>query len=106
MFVDSARWRAPSCTGLAAQPEGRFTLVTPKHGSWLNLIEDFFSKLAAPCFVYPRRLHARIQGAIPGRYLSTTSTSIPASTPGRTSSTMPPDRFKPWKGRTKTRISH
>ena len=32
---------------LAAQPEGRFTFVfTPKHGSWLNLIEGFFSKLA------------------------------------------------------------
>ena len=32
---------------LAAQPEGRFTLVfTPKHGSWLNLVEGFFSKLA------------------------------------------------------------
>jgi len=31
---------------LAAQPEGRFTLVfTPKHGSWLNLVEGFFSKL-------------------------------------------------------------
>ena len=32
---------------LAAQPEGRFSFVfTPKHGSWLNLIEGFFSKLA------------------------------------------------------------
>jgi transposase len=32
---------------LAAQREGRFTFVfTPKHGSWLNLIEGFFSKLA------------------------------------------------------------
>ncbi len=32
---------------LAAQPEGRFTFVfTPKHGSWLNLIEGFFCKLA------------------------------------------------------------
>jgi transposase len=32
---------------LAQQPEGRFTFVfTPKHGSWLNLIEGFFSKLA------------------------------------------------------------
>jgi transposase len=32
---------------LAEQPEGRFTFVfTPKHGSWLNLIEGFFSKLA------------------------------------------------------------
>jgi transposase len=32
---------------LANQPAGRFEFVfTPKHGSWLNLIEGFFSKLA------------------------------------------------------------
>ena len=32
---------------LAAQPNGRFTFVfIPKHGSWLNLIEGFFSKMA------------------------------------------------------------
>ena len=32
---------------VAAQPEGRFTFVfTPKHGSWLNLIEGLFSKMA------------------------------------------------------------
>ena len=32
---------------LAAQPLGRFTFTfTPTHGSWLNLIEGFFSKLA------------------------------------------------------------
>ena len=32
---------------LASQPEGRFTLVfTPKHGSWLNLVEGLFSKMA------------------------------------------------------------
>jgi transposase len=32
---------------LAAQPVGRFTFTfTPKHGSWLNIIEGFFSKLA------------------------------------------------------------
>jgi transposase len=32
---------------LASQRDGRFTFVfTPKHGSWLNLIEGFFSKLA------------------------------------------------------------
>jgi len=32
---------------LAAQPTGRFTFTfTPTHGSWLNLIEGFFSKLA------------------------------------------------------------
>ncbi len=29
------------------QPEGRFAFVfTPKHGSWLNLVEGFFSKMA------------------------------------------------------------
>jgi transposase len=32
---------------LASQQEGRFTFVfTPKHGSWLNLVEGFFSKMA------------------------------------------------------------
>jgi transposase len=32
---------------LAEQRDGRFTFVfTPKHGSWLNLVEGFFSKLA------------------------------------------------------------
>lgn len=32
---------------LATQPEGRFSFVfTPKHGSWLNLIEGLFSKMA------------------------------------------------------------
>ena len=34
-------------TWLAAQPDGRFEFTfTPKHGSWLNLIEGFFSKFA------------------------------------------------------------
>ncbi|MGH8513103.1 MAG: IS630 family transposase [Gammaproteobacteria bacterium] len=34
---------------LEAQPEGRFEFVfTPKHGSWRNLVEGFFSKLARP----------------------------------------------------------
>lgn len=32
---------------LDAQPAGRFEFTfTPKHGSWLNLIEGFFSKFA------------------------------------------------------------
>jgi len=32
---------------IATQPEARFSFVfTPKHGSWLNLIEGFFSKMA------------------------------------------------------------
>lgn len=31
---------------LAACPEGRFVFVfTPTHGSWLNMIESFFSKM-------------------------------------------------------------
>jgi transposase len=34
-------------TWLAAQPAGRFQFTfTPKHGSWLNIVEGFFSKLA------------------------------------------------------------
>ena len=32
---------------VATRPEGRFQFTfTPKHGSWLNLVEGFFSKLA------------------------------------------------------------
>jgi len=32
---------------VASQPDGRFSFVfTPKHGSWLNLVEGFFSKMA------------------------------------------------------------
>ena len=32
---------------LATRPQGRFSFVfTPKHGSWLNLVEGFFSKMA------------------------------------------------------------
>jgi transposase len=32
---------------IAGQPDGRFSFVfTPKHGSWLNLVEGFFSKMA------------------------------------------------------------
>ncbi len=32
---------------LEARPEGRFHFVfTPKHGSWLNLVEGFFAKAA------------------------------------------------------------
>jgi transposase len=34
-------------TWLATQRQGRFSFVfTPKHGSWLNLVEGFFSKMA------------------------------------------------------------
>ena len=41
----SAHISRETTTWLAAQPIGRFTF-TPTHGSWLNLIEGFFSKLA------------------------------------------------------------
>ena len=34
-------------TWLATRPPGRFQFTfTPKHGSWLNLVEGFFSKFA------------------------------------------------------------
>jgi len=34
-------------TWVDSQPQGRFSFVfTPKHGSWLNLVEGFFSKMA------------------------------------------------------------
>ena len=55
---------------LAEQPAGRFTLVfTPKHGSWLNLIEGFFSKLARSVLRHirvasPEELRQRILAAI------------------------------------------
>ncbi len=40
---------------LAAQPEGRFTFVfTPEHGSWLNLIEGLFSKMARSVLRQPK----------------------------------------------------
>jgi DNA-binding HxlR family transcriptional regulator len=38
-------------TWLAAQPAGRFEFTfTPRHGSWLNLVEGFFSKSPAPSY--------------------------------------------------------
>jgi transposase len=43
----SAHISKETCAWLAEQPAGRFEFVfTPKHGSWLNLVEGFFSKLA------------------------------------------------------------
>ena len=55
---------------LAKQPEGRFTFVfTPKHGSWLNLIEGYFSKLARSVLRHirvasPEELRQRLLAAI------------------------------------------
>src|SRR5215475_6377224 len=43
--------RRPSCAWLADQPAGRFEFTfTPKHGSWLNLVEGFFSSSPARSF--------------------------------------------------------
>jgi transposase len=55
---------------LAAQPEGRFTLVfTPKHGSWLDLVEGFFSKLARSVLCHIRvASQTGAQGSNPGRH--------------------------------------
>jgi transposase len=59
-------------TWLAAQPADRFELTfTPKHGSWLNLIEGFFSKLARSVLRHMRvaskqELKDRILAAIDG----------------------------------------
>ena len=55
---------------LAQRPEGCVTFVfTPKHGSWLNLIEGFFSKLARSLLRHirvasPQELRGRILDAI------------------------------------------
>jgi transposase len=56
---------------LAERRAGRFEFVfTPKHGSWLNLVEGFFSKLARPLRAppHPRHLQAGTQGPPHGRY--------------------------------------
>jgi transposase len=43
----SAHFSKETKAWLAEQPAGRFEFTfTPKHGSWLNLVEGFFSKLA------------------------------------------------------------
>ena len=55
---------------LAEQPAGRFKFTfTPKHGSWLNLVEGFFSKLARSVLRHIRvsskqELRDRIMAAI------------------------------------------
>jgi transposase len=53
---------------LATQPEGRFEFTfTPKHGSWLNLIEGFFSKLARSVL---RHIRATSKQELKGRILT------------------------------------
>jgi hypothetical protein len=46
-MIHSAHISKETKAWLAEQPVGRFEFTfTPKHGSWLNLVEGFFSKLA------------------------------------------------------------
>ena len=54
---------------LVTQPEGRFEFTfIPKHRSWLNLVKDFFSKLALRAPTYPSRFQTRACGACLGRH--------------------------------------
>jgi transposase len=54
---------------LDARPPGRFeSTFTPKHGSWLNLIEGFFSKFAVGPAPHPGHLKTRTQRAHYGRH--------------------------------------
>ena len=80
---------------LADQREGRFSFVfTPKHGSWLNIIEGFFSKLARSVL---RHIRVASKQELKDRIIappSTTSTDIPSSTPGPTNLTRPPDMIR------------
>ena len=53
---------------LADQPVGRFEFTfTPKHGSWLNLVEGFFSKLARSVLRHIRCIQTGTQGPHHGR---------------------------------------
>ena len=78
---------------LDAQPAGRFEFTfTPKHGSWLNLIEGFFSKFARSVLRHIRvtskhELKERIMSGIK-------DIDTPSSTLGPTSSPRPPDMIR------------
>jgi hypothetical protein len=51
----------------SSQPVGRFSQPSPKHGSWLNLIEGFFSSSPARCCairVSKQELKDRIMAAM------------------------------------------
>lgn len=87
----SAQVSRETTTWLAAQPLGRFSFTfTPKHGSWLNLIEGFFSRLARAVLRHIRvsskhELKDRLMAAIGDLNRD------PISIPGATKSTMRPD---------------
>jgi transposase len=80
---------------LADQPIGRFEFTfTPKHGSWLNLVEGFFCKLARSA---QRHIRVASKQELKERIMAAWITLIetPSSTTlGPTSSTKPPDRIR------------
>ncbi len=72
---------------LASRPVGRFEFTfTPKHGSWLNLVEGFFSKLARSVL-----RHIRVASKQELKDRSLTSTDTPSSILGPINSTRPLD---------------
>jgi transposase len=63
-------------TWLADRPAGRFEFTfTPKHGSWLNLVEGFFSSRSLGPAPHPGHIKAGAQGPHHGRYRRCQSTS-------------------------------
>src|SRR5690348_1996638 len=87
----SAHVSRETTSWLAAQPIGRFTFTfTPTHGSWLNLIEGFFSKLARSVL---RHIRVSSKHELRERLMPSSATSIASqsSTLGATKSTMQRD---------------
>jgi transposase len=79
---------------LADQPAGRFEFTfTPTHGSWLNLVEGFFSKLTRSVL---RRIRVASKQELKDRIMLqwTNSTTILSSTIGPTSSIRSPDMIR------------
>jgi hypothetical protein len=76
---------------LGEEPIGH--AVTPKHGSWLNLVEGFFSKLARSVL---RHIRVASKQKLKDRIMITrmNSIAIPSSTLGPISSIRPPDMIK------------
>ena len=86
---------------LADQPAGRFKFTfTPKHGSWLNLIEGFFSpsSLVRSCATSECHRSKNSKTASWPPWIS--STGLPLFTPGPTSSIRPPDMIRTSKSMT------
>jgi transposase len=82
---------------LATRPARRFEFVfTPKHGSWLNLIEGFFSKFARSVLRHIGSHQSR-SSSNASWLASPTSTVTQLSTHGPTSSPRPPDMIRTTK---------